>query len=64
MPAFAIARLNHLDSVVPAITERTVAIVLEPIQAEAGVRPGIMIFGNDLGGVPSRSCWRKRIAAS
>lgn len=38
MPGFAKARLNDLDSVVRAINERTVAIMLEPVQGEAGVR--------------------------
>ena len=44
MPGFAKARLNDLDSVVSAINERTVAIMLEPVQGEAGVRPATPAF--------------------
>lgn len=44
MPGFAKARLNDLDSVVSAISERTVAIMLEPVQGEAGVRPATPAF--------------------
>ena len=40
MPAgFAYAEYNNLDSVKAAINEHTVAIMLEPIQAEGGVIP-------------------------
>lgn len=44
MPGFAKARLNDIDSVLGAINERTVAIMLEPIQGEAGVRPATPAF--------------------
>ena len=44
MPGFAKARLNDLESVVSAINERTVAIMLEPVQGEAGVRPATPAF--------------------
>ena len=44
MPGFAKARLNDLDSVISAINERTVAIMLEPVQGEAGVRPAAPVF--------------------
>lgn len=44
MPGFAKARLNDLDSVMGAINERTVAIMLEPVQGEAGVRPASPAF--------------------
>jgi len=44
MPGFAKARLNDLDSVMGAINERTVAIMLEPVQGEAGVRPASLAF--------------------
>ncbi len=44
MPGFAKARLNDLSSVVSAINERTVAIMLEPVQGEAGVRPASPAF--------------------
>jgi acetylornithine/N-succinyldiaminopimelate aminotransferase len=44
MPGFARARLNDVDSVVGAINERTVAIMLEPVQGEAGVRPASAAF--------------------
>ena len=44
MPGFAKARLNDLDSVIAAISERTVAVMLEPVQGEAGVRPASPAF--------------------
>lgn len=44
MPGFAKARLNNLDSVIGAINERTVAVMLEPVQGEAGVRPASPAF--------------------
>ncbi|MDE2592928.1 MAG: acetylornithine transaminase [Burkholderiales bacterium] len=44
MPGFAKARLNDLDSVLSAINEHTVAIMLEPVQGEAGVRPATPAF--------------------
>lgn len=44
MPGFAKARLNDIESVLGAIKERTVAIMLEPIQGEAGVRPATPAF--------------------
>lgn len=39
MPGFAKARFNDLDAVRALIGERTVAVMLEPVQGEAGVRP-------------------------
>jgi acetylornithine/N-succinyldiaminopimelate aminotransferase len=44
MPGFAKACLNDLDSVTAAINPRTVAIMLEPVQGEAGVRPATPAF--------------------
>lgn len=44
MPGFAKATLNNLDSVHRVLSERTVAIMLEPIQGEAGVRPATRTF--------------------
>ncbi|MGE5450475.1 MAG: acetylornithine transaminase [Acidobacteriota bacterium] len=44
MPGFAKATLNDLDSVHRALSERTVAIMLEPVQGEAGVRPATRAF--------------------
>ena len=44
LPGFVKARLNDLDSVLDAINERTVAIMLEPVQGEAGVRPASPAF--------------------
>lgn len=44
MPGFAKARLNDLDSVIGAISERSVAVMLEPVQGEAGVRPASPAF--------------------
>ncbi|MHB9022879.1 MAG: acetylornithine transaminase [Armatimonadota bacterium] len=39
VPGFIKVPLNDLDAVRAAITERTVAVMLEPIQGEAGVHP-------------------------
>jgi acetylornithine/N-succinyldiaminopimelate aminotransferase len=39
VPGFPKAKLNDLDSVERLITEKTVAVMLEPIQGEAGVIP-------------------------
>jgi acetylornithine/N-succinyldiaminopimelate aminotransferase len=39
VPGFPKARLNDLDSVVRLVTDRTVAVMIEPIQGEAGVLP-------------------------
>lgn len=44
MPGFAKARFNDIDSVRALLTERTVAIMLEPVQGEAGVRPATASF--------------------
>ncbi|MGQ0712002.1 MAG: acetylornithine transaminase [Rhodoferax sp.] len=39
MPGFVKARFNDMASVEAACSERTVAVMLEPVQGEAGVRP-------------------------
>jgi len=44
MPGFDKARLNDLDSVRALVDEHTVAILLEPVQGEAGVRPATPAF--------------------
>ncbi|SJZ39646.1 acetylornithine aminotransferase apoenzyme [Trichlorobacter thiogenes] len=44
VPGFVKVALNDLDAVRAAITERTVAIMLEPIQGEAGVIPASQAF--------------------
>lgn len=44
VPGFAKARLNDLDSVLAALSPRSVAILLEPVQGEAGVRPATREF--------------------
>lgn len=44
MPGFAKAMLNDLESVHRALSDRTVAIMLEPVQGEAGVRPATSAF--------------------
>jgi acetylornithine/N-succinyldiaminopimelate aminotransferase len=44
VPGFAKARLNDLDSVLAALSPRSVAILLEPVQGEAGVRPATPEF--------------------
>ena len=48
VPGFPKARLNDLASVQRLITDRTVAIMLEPIQGEAGVSPATDQFLRDL----------------
>lgn len=44
MPGFAKARLNDIDSVRAALSDRTAAVMLEPVQGEAGVRPASREF--------------------
>lgn len=43
-PGFRHAKINDLESVVAAITDRTAAILLEPIQGEIGVAPSSADF--------------------
>jgi len=44
VPGFPKARLNDLESVRRAVNERTVAVMLEPIQGESGVLPATDAF--------------------
>ena len=44
VPGFVKARLNDLDSVRAALGPDTVAVMLEPVQGEAGVRPATRDF--------------------
>ena len=48
VPGFPKARLNDLASVKRLITDKTVAVMLEPIQGEAGVWPATDQFLRDL----------------
>ena len=48
VPGFPKARLNDLASVVRLITDKTIAVMLEPIQGEAGVWPATDQFLRDL----------------
>jgi acetylornithine/N-succinyldiaminopimelate aminotransferase len=48
VPGFRKARLNDLDSVERLITNKTVAVMLEPIQGEAGVWPATDQFLGEL----------------
>ena len=48
MPGFVKAQLNDIASVRQALSERTVAILLEPVQGEAGVRPASAAFLREL----------------
>ena len=48
VPGFKYATLNDIDSVRTLITERTVAVMLEPIQGEAGVFPAHDAFLREL----------------
>jgi acetylornithine/N-succinyldiaminopimelate aminotransferase len=45
---FPKVKLNDLDAVTAAVTDRTVAVMLEPIQGEAGVHPATVEFLRDL----------------
>jgi len=47
-PGFPVAKFNQIDSVERLITPRTVAILIEPIQGEGGIRPCTRQFLNDL----------------
>ena len=44
LPGFTYAEFNNLDAFKKAITENTIAIMLEPIQGEGGVRPATKEF--------------------
>jgi acetylornithine/N-succinyldiaminopimelate aminotransferase len=48
VPGFLKAELNDLDSVKKLITDKTVAIMLEPVQGESGVIPATREFMQDL----------------
>lgn len=48
VPGFPKARLNDLDSVAALINRNTVAVMLEPVQGEAGVIPATPDFLRDL----------------
>jgi acetylornithine/N-succinyldiaminopimelate aminotransferase len=48
VPGFRKARLNDLDSVRQLVSENTVAVMLEPIQGEAGVWPATDQFLREL----------------
>lgn len=48
VPGFPKAQLNDLDSVREAINDRTVAVLLEPVQGEAGVIPAEIEFLREL----------------
>lgn len=43
-PGFKYAEFNNLDSFKAAVTEDTIAILLEPVQAEGGVHPATQEF--------------------
>jgi len=44
LPGFTYAEFNNLDAFKAAVTENTIAIMLEPIQGEGGVRPATQEF--------------------
>ena len=48
VPGFPKATLNDLDSVERLITDKTVAVMLEPVQGEGGVLPASREFMQDL----------------
>lgn len=47
-PGFPKAAYNDLESVKRCVTERTVAVMLEPVQGEGGVIPATDVFMRDL----------------
>jgi acetylornithine/N-succinyldiaminopimelate aminotransferase len=53
VPGFRKARLNDISSVIELISSNTVAVMLEPIQGEAGVRPATDQFLKELRGLTS-----------
>lgn len=54
VPGFPKVPLNDIDAVEKAITDKTVAVMLEPIQGEAGVFPASDQFLRDLRGLTKR----------
>lgn len=48
VPGFPKAKFNDIDSVEALITDKTVAVMLEPIQGEAGVIPATSQFLKDI----------------
>src|SRR5260370_978100 len=48
VPGFPKAQLNDLDSVKQLITDKTIGVMLEPIQGEAGVWPATDQFLGEL----------------
>jgi acetylornithine/N-succinyldiaminopimelate aminotransferase len=54
VPGFRKAQLNDLASVEALINSKTVAVMLEPIQGEAGVRPATDQFLQELGALTKR----------
>src|SRR5262249_8619908 len=48
VPGFHKAKLNDLESVKALITDKTIAVMLEPIQGEAGVWPATNDFLREL----------------
>lgn len=48
VPGFVKAEFNNLESVAPLIHEKTVAIMLEPVQGEGGVLPATQAFMDGL----------------
>jgi acetylornithine/N-succinyldiaminopimelate aminotransferase len=55
VPGFPKARLNDLASVEALVTERTAAVMLEPIQGEAGVLPAHDTFLQELRALATRA---------
>lgn len=54
VPGFPKARLNDIESVSRRITDKTVAVMIEPIQGEAGVVPASDAFLRELRDLSSR----------
>ncbi|HEX4985163.1 MAG TPA: acetylornithine transaminase [Burkholderiales bacterium] len=48
VPGFPKARLNDIGSVEALVSDRTVAVMLEPVQGEAGVIPATVAFMREL----------------
>jgi acetylornithine/LysW-gamma-L-lysine aminotransferase len=44
VPGFSHVPFDNLEKACQAITEKTAAVIVEPVQGESGVRPGSLEF--------------------
>jgi acetylornithine/N-succinyldiaminopimelate aminotransferase len=54
LPGFVVAKFNDLESVERKVTDKTAAILIEPIQGEGGVRPATREFLQGLRALATR----------